>query len=252
MGGCAGQNAYCGNWFPAEIVLPLGSTKAEIMTIFGPDISNNNGIVDLDEVKAEGFYFVFAKVSEGATFRDAFWPHTRDWAREIGLILAGYHYVRTSNPALQADNFVSQLGDSSIPAMLDFEANSGGIANFWAVLGAIEARGVHVALSYIPRWYWQQIGSPDISGVPGLIASSFVSGTGFASALYPGDHSAFWAPYGGRQPDLLQFTNQALIAGQRLDANAFRGTPDQLRALLGLTPTTDLATAQQHDVPGAA
>jgi hypothetical protein len=210
-----------------------------------------NGVVDLDEVKAEGFYFVFAKVSEGATFRDAFWPHTRDWAREIGLILAGYHYVRTSNPQLQADNFVSQLGDSSIPAMLDFEANSGDIANFWAVLCAIEARGVHVALSYIPRWYWQQIGSPDITTVPGLIASSFVSGMGFASALYPSDHSVFWAAYGGRQPDLLQFTNQALIAGQRLDANAFRGTPDQLRALLGLTPTGDLAMAQKH-VPGAA
>ena len=41
-------------------------------TIFGPDISNNNGVVDLDRVKAEGFEFVWAKVSEGTSFRDTY------------------------------------------------------------------------------------------------------------------------------------------------------------------------------------
>ena len=200
-------------------------------TIFGPDISNNNGVVDLDRVKAEGFEFVWAKVSEGTSFRDTYWPRTRDWAREIGLILAGYHYIRVSDPNRQADLFVDQLGDRSIPAMLDFEEGSGGIDNFWAVLHAIEARGVHVALSYIPRWYWERIGRPDLSRVPGLIQSSYVNGTGYASVLYPGDDSIRWAPFGGRQPDVLQFTDRALIAGKRLDANAFRGSPDQLRTL---------------------
>ena len=70
-------------------------------TIFGPDISNNNGVVDLDRVKAEGFEFVWAKVSEGTNFRDTYWPRNRDWARRIGLILAGYHYIRgeRSEPA---------------------------------------------------------------------------------------------------------------------------------------------------------
>ena len=196
-------------------------------------------MVDLDRVKAEGFEFVWAKVSEGTIFRDTYWPRTRDWARKIGLILAGYHYVRESDPNRQADLFVDQLGDRSIPAMLDFEEGSGGIDNFWAVLHAIEARGVHVALSYIPRWYWERIGRPDLSRVPGLIQSSYVDGTGYASVLYPGDDSIRWAAYGGRQPDVLQFTDRALIAGKRLDANAFRGSPDQLRTLLGLTPEGD-------------
>ena len=124
---------------------------------------------------------MWAKVSEGTGFRDTYWPRTRDWAREIGLILAGYHYIRAGAPNRQADLFVDQLGDSSIPAMLDFEEGGGGIDNFWAVLHAIEARGVHVALSYIPRWYWGRIGKPDLSRVPGLIQSSYVKGTGYAS-----------------------------------------------------------------------
>ena len=73
------------------------------------------------------------------------------------------------------------------------------------------------------------------SRVPGLIQSSYVDGTGDASVLYPGDDSIRWAAFGGRQPDVLQFTDRALIAGKSLDANAFRGSPDQLRTLLGLT-----------------
>jgi len=223
-----------------------GALGPPARTIFGPDISNNNGVVDLDRVKAEGFEFVWAKVSEGTTFLDTYWPRTRDWARRIGLILAGYHYIRDSDPNRQADLFVGQLGDRSIPAMLDFEDGSGGIDRFWAVLHAIEARGVHVALSYIPRWYWERIGKPDLSRVPGLIQSSYVNGTGYASVLYPGDDSIRWAPFGGCQPDILQFTDRALIAGKVLDANAFRGSPDQLGTLLGLTREGDDEKAGWH------
>lgn len=156
-----------------------------MIPIFGIDISNNNGFVDLDRVKTEGFQFVWAKVSEGPTFVDSFWPSTRDWCGRIGLLLAGYHYIREGDTQAQADNLISHLGDVSIPVMLDFEQGSGDIENFWAVKDAIEARGVVVCLSYIPRWYWQQIGEPDISGVPGLIQSSYVGGSGYASTLYP-------------------------------------------------------------------
>ncbi|SHY96944.1 gp50 protein [Mycobacteroides abscessus subsp. abscessus] len=222
---------------PGSPTPPTQPPGGKPVTIFGIDISNNNGVVDIDRVKAEGFQFVWAKVSEGATFKDTFWPRTRDWCRQAGLLLAGYHYVREGDANAQADTFVAQLGDKSIPAMLDFEDGSGGIENFWAVKNAIEARGVRVALSYIPRWYWQRIGSPDLSGVPGLIQSSYVTGTGYASALYPGDDNSRWAPFGGKAPDILQFTSQAQVAGKILDANAFRGTVEDLKALLRGGPT---------------
>lgn len=222
---------------PGSPTPPTQSPGGKPVTIFGIDISNNNGVVDIDRVKAEGFQFVWAKVSEGASFKDTFWPRTRDWCRQAGLLLAGYHYVREGDANAQADTFVAQLGDKSIPAMLDFEDGSGGIENFWAVRNAIEARGVRVALSYIPRWYWERIGKPDLSGVPGLIQSSYVYGTGYASALYPGDDNSRWAPFGGKAPDLLQFTSQAQVAGKILDANAFRGTVDDLKTLLRGGPT---------------
>ncbi|GAB2525423.1 glycoside hydrolase family 25 protein [Nocardia heshunensis] len=223
------------------------------MTIFGIDISNNNGPdVDLAEVAREGFQFVFAKVTEGDGFIDYTWPAYRDAAHANGLLVAGYHYLRDDcDVDAQAELYLAHLGDAAI--MVDFEADSGGIETFWAFVNAVRARGRAVSLSYIPRWYWQRIGSPDLSRVPGLIQSSYVYGSGPASALYPGDDSRFWDGFGGKTIDLLQFTDAAVVAGHRVDANAFTGTLDQLRALLGTAPTTQgvlmaLTDEQQTDL----
>ena len=237
------DHSYANSWayLPGPIVedgTPVQEPQTPTTT-WGIDISNHQGVVDLNRVKAEGFDFVWAKVSEGANYRDPFWPRTRDDAKALGLILAGYHYIRAGDPVAQARLFVDHLGDKTIPAMLDFEEGSGDISQFWAVKGAIEAQGVRVALSYIPDWYWERIGKPDLSKVPGLIASEYVSGSDYASRLYPGNNSPLWKSYGGRTPDILQFTDRALVAGKSMDANAFRGTPDQLRALLGGQPIGD-------------
>ncbi len=221
------------------------------MTLYGIDISNNNGPdIDLAQVRDEGFDFVFCKVSEGSDFVDDTWPGYRAAAQAAGLLLAGYHYLR-SGPSVeaQADMFVGHLGQG-IPAMVDFEQGSGDMDTFWAFVNAVSARGARVALSYIPRWYWQQIGGGDLSAVPGLIQSFYVMGSGYASALYPGDDSAGWAAFGGRVPDLLQFTDRANVAGYTLDANAFRGTRDQLSTLLTGTQGGFMALddAQQADL----
>ncbi|MFZ0904071.1 MAG: hypothetical protein WAN71_09375 [Mycobacterium sp.] len=122
------------------------------------------------------------------------------------------------------------------------KAGSGDLANFWAVTDAITAAGAHVALSYIPRWYWQQIGSPDLTGVPGLVASDYVDGSGYASALYPGDDSGSWIGYGGVDPLILQFTDAAQVAGQTVDADAYVGTAEELQQLLA---TGDAMTPEQ-------
>ncbi|MFI5781115.1 glycoside hydrolase family 25 protein [Nocardia sp. NPDC051570] len=224
------------------------------MTVFGIDISNNNGPdIDLAQVAREGFSFVFAKVTEGDYFVDRTWPRYRDAARANGLLLAGYHYLRADcDVQAQADLFLEHLGDA--PSMVDFEENSGDLSTFWAFVRAMNARGRQVDLSYIPRWYWQRIGSPDLSQVPGLIQSSYVSGVGYASELYPGDDSRFWNGFGGKTVDILQFTDSALVAGHHVDADAFRGSLDDLRRLLGHpTPATEgvlmaLDEAQQSDL----
>lgn len=197
------------------------------MTIFGPDISNNNGVVDIDRVVAEGSSFVFAKVSEGAFFGDRFWPRTRDWCAATGLICVGYHYVRTDDPDHQATMFANNGGGTRV--MFDVEVNSGDINNYWACVQAFNRRGIEVVLTYLPHWYWLQISRPDLSNVPGLLISS--------NYTTYSDDGPGWTPYGGRTPDLWQYTDKQPIAGMSLDANAYRGTKQQLAdALAGLGP----------------
>ncbi|MGV9666924.1 GH25 family lysozyme [Nocardia niigatensis] len=208
---------------------------------YGVDISHYQDGLDLAQVFAEGFEFVIAKVSEGDYYRDPSWPAFRDATLAAGRILVGYHYVRDDvDPDAQADAFVDHLGDTSIPAMLDHEQNSGDIATFRAFRDAIEARGVRAALAYLPRWYWDRIGRPDLSGIPPLMSSDYGPGrAGFASAIYPGHADIGWQPYGGGEVAVFQFSDSGSVAGRSLDVDAFRGTPNQLRDLL--TGAEDMA-----------
>ena len=43
----------------------------------------------------------------------------------------------------------------------------------------------------------------------------------------------YWAPYGGLPVTVLQFTDQALVNGQHIDADVFPGTRDELTSILG-------------------
>ncbi len=225
------------------------------MTLYGPDTSNNNfrsagdAIAFVSALPGQGFSWIEQKVSEGSYYRDPYWPVIAQWCRDNHFPHIGYHYVTTNSPAAQAQTWLSNHGGEY--AMLDFEANSGDINNFWAVVNAFNDVGVTISLSYIPHWYWQQIGSPDLSKVPGLIASNYVNGTGYASNLYPGnDNQRYWFPYGGATPQILQFTDAARIGSLSVDCNAFQGTLDQLISLLqgGTVTQPDPTTATLNQI----
>lgn len=221
------------------------------MTLYGPDLSNNNwansgeisGWLD-DCFHREGYSWMEHKVSEGNYYKDPYWMTVRDWCRANNVPVIGYHYVTTNDAAQQAQKFVSNGGGSF--AMLDFENNSGNIANFWNVVTAFNNAGVHISLSYIPHWYWQNIGSPSLSGVPGLVSSSYYKRGTFGSVEYAaagGDGGSGWNGYGGASPAIWQFSDAALIGGKSVDVNAFRGSIDDLRRLLGGAPVPDPAPA---------
>lgn len=213
------------------------------MTLFSIDISNNNGSgISMAEVKAEGFAWVEAKVSEGNYFQDRTWPGYRDAANAAGIPIVGYHYaIASCSPVSQVAAYVNNGGGKTV--MLDFEANSGTINDYWNLVNAFNNAGVEVVLSYIPRWYWGgNMGGGDLSKVPGLISSSYFGTGDAASNLYNnagGDGGNGWNSYGGGTPVVWQFTDGANVAGVRVDANAFKGTEAELAALLsgGPAPT---------------
>jgi hypothetical protein len=96
---------------------------------------------------------------------------------------------------------------------------------------ALRARGGVCSLVYFPKWYWAhaEIGRPDLNRLTNagihLVSSSYITYS---------DNGPGWQPYAPGQPvpAIWQYTDALPYGGQRVDFNAFKGTVDELRALL--------------------
>jgi len=220
---------------------PVVSDDAE--PHFYVDVSNNNWrSVDeltgfLSQLNGLGVSGVCHKVSEGNYYVDPYWQACRSWCEKNDMSWLGYHYVTTNDAASQVAAFVGNNGGGNV--MLDFENNSGDIGNFWNVVEAFNAANINVSMAYIPQWYWNQIGCPDLSYLTrngiALVSSNYPGGLGDGNtpqdlyAIGGGNGGAGWASYGGCTPSVWQFTDQANVAGFSVDCNAYHGSNlDQL------------------------
>lgn len=197
------------------------------MTLFGIDVSHHQPGIDLRDVAVD---FVFAKATEGATFKDERFPIYQAQAEDANLLFAAYHFLRgDSDPGAQARNVREVLGDSRIPVVIDIERTSGmpqpDMSHVRGFTNAAEGLGLRVAdILYLPEWYWAEIRRPDTNGWK-IWQSDYGSNNG----IYPGDTSPRWVTM-GRQAAILQFSSNGLVQGYagRVDVNAFRGTREEL------------------------
>ena len=223
------------------------------MTIFGPDISSYEAGLDLSRLTDAAF--VLAKVTEGTYYTDADFPGWRAQAARISKPLFWYHFLSGENATAQADHTAAALGPTALPGMLDCEPEgkfSPTLAQIVAYVRAAHAVGLNLRLVYLPHWYWEQMGSPDLSELAALgvhlVSSAYPGGSGTAAQLYPGDGAAGWNSYGGMTPLLYQFTDKASDGGQQVDFNAFRGSIGQLAAYL-TDPTTNPGGSTVPNIP---
>lgn len=210
------------------------------MTIFGPDISSYQRGLDLSRLSAAAF--VLAKTTEGTYYTDGDYPGWRRQAASIARPFVWYHFLSGEDAHAQAAHTLANVGDTSLPGMLDAEPAgrfSPTLAQMVAYVDAAHDAGLNLRLVYLPRWYWQQIGSPSLAPLVDrgvyLVSSSYPGGSGGPAQIYPGDSAAGWQSYGGMTPLLYQFTDKASDGGQPLDYNAFRGSIQQLAAFLHST-----------------
>ncbi|GAA1977743.1 GH25 family lysozyme [Catenulispora subtropica] len=224
------------------------------MTIFGPDISSYQSGLDLSRLSSASF--VIAKTTEGTYYTDADYQAWLRQTQNLGKPFVWYHFLSGEDANAQARHTLANVGDSALPGMLDAEpagSFSPSLAQMVAYVDAAHAAGLNLRLVYLPRWYWQQIGSPSLSAFTSrglsLVSSSYPGGSGSAPSIYPGDGAAGWESYGGMAPLLYQFTNQASDGGQLLDYNAFRGSAGQLAEALA-APTQN--PTEDDDVPAFA
>ncbi len=211
-------------------------------TVFGLDISHHQDErLDLARAAREGITFVFLKATEGATFNDREFAGNLAEARAAGLLVAAYHYQRTDPAASQVAN-VRDTVPLDVPVILDVESGSGSVTLTRDLVARLRQAGYRVPLLYLPRWYWQQVGSPSLAGLPPLWSSRYPDNVvGSISDEWDDVPAHYWNGYGGLGVAVLQFTSSASIAGHHpLDANAYRGTRAQLAALLGEEESDDM------------
>lgn len=227
------------------------------MTIFGWDASN----WDDPPASRDGIDFYTHKVTEGDHFYfDAEYSTSIAAAHHLGIPVLGSYHVQHGGKSIgsQAAWWVDQVESLSPwwrqqPAwiwQIDAEKFDYMTAPTIAEVNALGDEVVrltgcprHSVVAYAPHWLYG-------SALSGLRYPIWASDYGTNAAgpyrtTYPGDTSSRWAG----NPLILQYSSQATIAGQTTsDANAYRGTIDQLIAALngGNTMAYD-ATIEAHN-----
>lgn len=163
----------------------------------GVDISHHNvdgrgAPIDWHAVKGAGFTFAFIKATDGATYRDPRFLESALGARNAGISVGAYHFLRpSSQSADQAESFLAQIVAAGgaelfeLGAAVDVEDPDDAPGSWdplskqeridkvghWidAVQPAFTGRPV---IYCIPRWWGQMFGTEgDFSGHPLWAAS---------------------------------------------------------------------------------
>lgn len=218
------------------------------MTIFGVDVSEHQSGMSLRRAKAEGIDFAILRLCDG-TYRDkTFKSHLAD-AERAGLLVATYWYLRAPSEgttiAQQVDVIDQQMGARrDLPVWIDVESVAADGRKLLtgndvrAAKAELEKRSYKVAGIYSGAWYWEQMpgGEPKMTGLGALWVSSYGRNHTLPYRdAYQSDgadqHQGWSYPLGDRKPDLLQYGSNGLVAGFKVDVNAFRGTREQLKDL---------------------
>lgn len=210
------------------------------MTIFHPDLSGHQAGLELEPKTVA----VVAKATEGTNFFDPQYLNFKAQAAKIGAEFCAYHWLWSGSWA-EAKFVYSKVGKT--PLSIDAENTSvkTTVAMILTFVRRYRKLGGVVHTVYLPHWYWQSLGSPDLRPLAkaGLVVNSS------AYTTYS-DDGVGWQPYGGVTPTIWQYTDRLPYAGQTVDFNAFKGTVQQLHNIWNYGTLTGPTTPSPKPVTG--
>jgi GH25 family lysozyme M1 (1,4-beta-N-acetylmuramidase) len=217
------------------------------VTIFGWDASHydwDRGPMDIAAAVRDGIAFMTHKATEGTTLRDNRYDDFAGRARGVVPLTGAYSVNHRGDQRPQVDYFLRYLDEVSPwwrdgPFIVQLDAERWSYAaeptptevRAWCDYFVQRTGGRWQPIVYGPRWVY----GDTLRGLPyRLWQSDYGSDPAVHyRTAYPGDGSSRWAAYSGQIPTILQYGSRTRIGSQNTcDANAFRGTLDQLRALV--------------------
>lgn len=200
----------------------------------GIDVSNWQNVIDWPAVAAAGCRFAFIKATEGATFQDQRFATNRAAAREAGIAVGAYHYLRvTSTIPAQLENFtrvVAKLEPGELPPALDIED-----PKQWAGYSRTEL--TELALSWL-RGAHRTFGVQPFIYINPSFAEEYLDATASDVGQYP-LWLANWVPQNPTVPPpweswtFWQYSSEGTIRGVtgKVDLDWFAGNDEQFQRL---------------------
>jgi GH25 family lysozyme M1 (1,4-beta-N-acetylmuramidase) len=224
------------------------------VTVHGWDSSDfdwSRGSMDLASAYRDGIRFLSHKATEGTSVRHTHYGTVLIRARDAGIpVLGAYHVVRSGPSVTSQVAYLIGYLDAATPwwrshpnffIQVDLEKwpqDSVSATTGCAFADEVRRATGKYVIVYASRG---QYGNSIPAGCDLWNAAYPSIRSGHYSTLYPGDNGVGWNVYSGRTPVIWQYSSNATIGTQGgCDANAYRGTLDQLLALTrsGGTPTT--------------
>ncbi|PJI07021.1 MULTISPECIES: GH25 family lysozyme [Clostridium] len=77
----------------------------------GVDIYEGQGNINFSALKEAGIEAVYIKATEGVTYNDSKFMQNYNGVKAAGLKVGTYHYLRANNPYIEAQHFLSIIGN---------------------------------------------------------------------------------------------------------------------------------------------
>lgn len=213
--------------FAIVVMLNLSSAYAMApvsdLVYEGIDVSNWQGYIDYNQVRASGIEVVYIKASEGTTYRDPYFETNYQNAKANGLKVGFYHFLTASNiqqARNQAQFFASVISGKSPDCKLAMDYEQFYEGNSIAEINQI-------AQAFMERL--QELTGKEVIVYSNLNDARNVFNSGIASR-YP-----LWLAYWGNYNNLqntssswqtwegIQYTNRGIVSGINgyVDRNRF-------------------------------
>jgi GH25 family lysozyme M1 (1,4-beta-N-acetylmuramidase) len=219
---------------PSSFEEPLGTAASALVVCPGPstrpgiDVSEYQGDIDWNAVKASGIAFAIARVDDGFYLDKKFeanWPAMK----AAGIIRGAYQFFEPGDdPSALADIMIQKMGPlgvGDLPPTLDVETTDGQspatiAAHIHTWVDKVQAATGRTPLIYTGKYFWNDnVGSADFAGLP-LWLAAYVQPCPSTPDAWGG-----WA--------MWQYNDNGSIPGigPLVDVDMFNGTQAELEAL---------------------